>query len=249
MARGKTLLECLTALRTELRLSLNEASNVAVRDTHIAVLQRAQEQLAEEYTWPHLRVERFIRPQDGQRYYDPAGCKKINQTTGVLEAAGDMVVDNIAFMWLRDGSVWRPLSPEIPNIAFDQFDSDTGETSWPIERWRIAEGDNIEFWPVPAQDGDEDTFDNMVKMVGRRNLASFTQDSHQADIDDQILVLFAAAKLARDPKEAEKKLGEFRKRMFEIKANANPRRSFTPFGSQRPRRLLRGPPTVYVRTS
>lgn len=248
MARGKTLGACLTSLRTELRLSLNPAHNVQVRDTHVAVLQRVQEWLWENYSWPHLRVERYLQPQIGQRFYDPAGCLKIDQTTGLLVAAGDVVFDRIDYFNVRDGSVWSPpLVAGIPVELFQQWDSDSGQRAWPPRRWQIAENYNIEFWPVPDQNGDTTLLSNMIRFTGTRNLATFILDADRADLDDQALIMFAAAKLA-GPKEGASFLAQAQQRMRDIRANANPRRRVRVFGKQRPERLLRGPPTVYYRT-
>ena len=250
MARGKTLGECLTGLRAELRLSLSPAHNVQVSDTHVQMLQRAQEWLWENYSWPHLRVERFLKPQIGQRYYDPAGCKKVDQSTGLLVAAGDVKIDRIDYFTLRDGSVWQPpLTPGILTEHFNLWDSDAGERAWPIMRWQIAEGDNVELWPVPNQDGDETTFENMLKFVGTRNLATFTEDTDTADLDDQAIILFAAADLASDPKVSQKKMLKAQQRLRDVRGNVNPRNRVRLFGKPHHSRVLRGPPTVYYRTT
>ena len=245
--RGKTLGECLTGLRVELRLSLNPAHNVQVRDTQVQILQRTQEWLWENYSWPHLRVERYLRPQINQRFYDPAGCKKIDQNTGDLVAAGDVKIDRIDKFELRDGDVWVPVDPGIPVRLFNQWDSDAGETAWPIRRWQIAEDDNVEFWPLPDQDGDETTLANMARFVGTRNLSAFTDDAHTADLDDQAIILFAAAKLAPS-NEKNDYIAQGQQRMRDIRANANIRRRIRLFGKPRETRQLRGPPTVYYRT-
>jgi hypothetical protein len=249
MARGKTLGDCLTGLRTELRLSLNPAHNVQVRDTHVAVLQRVQEWLWDNYSWPHLRVERYLQPQIGQRFYDPAGCLKIDQTTGLLVVAGDVAIDRIAYFTLRfGGRPWIPVAPGITAELFNQFDSDAGERSWPVKRWQIAENNNVELWPVPDQNGNTTTLDNMLRFVGTRNLASFTEETERADLDDQALIMFAAAKLAGS-KDGASFLAQAQQRMRDIRANANPRRRVRVFGKQQPQSLLHGPPTVYYRTT
>ena len=247
--RGQTLGECLTLLRTKLRVSLQASHNVQVRDTHVAALQQAQETLWDDYSWPHLRVERYLQPQEGQRYYDPAGCKKIDQSTGLLVAAGDVRIDNVTHMWLRDGSTWVPLSPGIRPENYNQWDSDAGEEAWPIERWQIAENDNVEFWPVPNLDGNTTTLADMVKFVGKRNLSSFTLEAHTADLDDQAIVFLAASELAPD-KDKPMWANRLQRRLTNIRANFNPRRRVRVFGRSEPEgRVRRGPPTVYYRTS
>jgi len=249
MGRGSTLGECLTALRVELRLSLNAAHNIQVRDTQVKVLQQTQEWLYEKYSWPHMRAERFLTPQIGQRFYDPQGCKKLDETNTMV-AAGDMSIDRIAEIRVRDGSVWSPpLEPYIDAALFNQFDSDTDERSWPIRCWRIAEGNNVEFWPIPDQDGDESTLENMVKMIGVRDLAPFVDENDEADLDEQLIVLFAAARLAPD-KDRKDKLALAQDRLVDVRGNAVPRRKVKLFSRDQPQgRIMRGPPTVYYRTT
>ena len=248
MARGKTLGEMLTSLRVELRASLNPAHNTGVRDTHVAMLQRTQEWLWEDYTWPHLRVERYLRPVDGQRYYDITGCKKLD-TNGDLVAAGDMKIDRVDALYLRDGAIWTPpLAAGISAEQFNLWDSDVGQTAWPVERWRVSEDDNIELWPVPSLTGDETSLDNMVKAVGTRNLSALAVESDTADLDDRLIVLFAAADLLTDEKASGKKLALANKRLLSLRGNATKRRKFRMFGNQdRQVRALRGPPTVAYR--
>jgi len=240
----------LTSLRTELRGSLNPAHNTGIRDTHVAMLQRTQEWLWEDYTWPHLRVERFIQPTAGQRYYDPAGCKKLT-SDGDLVAAGDVKIDRIETIHLRDGTIWTPpLQAGISQDHFNLWDSDADQTAWPVERWRVSEDDNIELWPVPSLTGDETTLDNMVKIVGTRDLGRFTQEADTADLDDRLIVLFTAADLINDEIISRKKLALANKRFLTLRGNNTKRRKFRMFGNeQRSERILRGPPTVYYRTT
>lgn len=246
MARNKTLGECLTALRTKLRLSLNPAHNVSVRDTHVEVLRDTQEWLYDNYSWPHMRAERFLTPQIGQRFYDPKGCKKLDETN-TLVSAGDLSIERVTELRLRDGSVWsEPLTPTIDTNWFNQYDSDTGETAWPIKAWRIAE-DNIEVWPIPDQDGNETTMENMLKVVGVRDLGSFRDEDDTADLDHQAIVLFAAVELAPQ-KDKQGFMALAQQRMRDLRANTNPRRKVKLF-SKPPGRILRGPPTVYYRTT
>lgn len=247
--RGKTLGECLTLLRAKMRLSLNAAHNVQVRDTQVSALQKAQEMLWEDYTWPHMRVERYLRPQKNQRFYDPAGCKKIDQSTGDLVAAGDVDIDRLdSIMWLRDGDVWMKVVPGISPAQFNTYDSDAGDTAWPVCRWQIAEGDNIELWPVPNQDGNETTLAGMLRFSGVKNLGAFTDDSHTADLDDLAIVYAAGADLVPE-KERPKWEGRVARRLNQIRANAVVRRRIKLFSGAREGRELRGPPRVYYRTT
>ena len=77
--RGTTLVKLLDILRVECGLSLNPAHNPQNRDTQIATLQRVQETMWADFAWPHLRVERAIDVQAGQRYYDMPGDLDIDR--------------------------------------------------------------------------------------------------------------------------------------------------------------------------
>lgn len=247
--RGKTLGACLTLLRAKMRLSLNAAHNVQVRDTQISALQKAQEMLWEDYTWPHMRVERYLQLQNGQRFYDPLGCKKISQSTGLLTTAGDVGIDRIdSIMWLRDGDIWIKVLPGITPAEFNEWDSDAGDTNWPVRRWQIAESNNVEFWPVPNQNGNTTTLSGMIRFTGVKNLGSFTDDSHTADLDDLAIVYFAASELVPD-KERAKFEGRGIKRLSQIRANAVVRRRVKLFSGSSDERQSRFPPRVYYRTT
>lgn len=247
MARGKTLGDLLTSLRAELRLSLNVAHNVQTQDTHIRILQKTQDWLWEDYTWPFLTVDRFLQPQAGQRYYDLASSKKLNNSN-VLVAAGDMKPDRVQSLWVRDGDVWLPIGSGIDRQHFNAYDSDVNERAWPIQRWRVSEDEQIELWPIPDQNGNTTTLLNMVKVVGVRNLAALVATEDQADLDDQLIYLFAAVKLA-PADQKEEILARANRRLKKLQGNQSVVRKFRLFGPDQSRKKLHGPPTVYYRTT
>jgi hypothetical protein len=246
MARGKTLESLLTSLRAELGVSLNPAHNVSVRETQIERLQRVQETLWDDYNWPHLRVYRYLELTADQRYYDPDGCKKY--IDGALVAAGDVQIDRILKMWVRDGSIWRPLDPGIHERNYNAYNSDTGEASWPPQRWQVSEDDQIEIWPIPGLSSDAANGTNLVRFHGVRNLADLIQDTDRADLDDRLITLMAAAEMLPDEK-GRKKAGLAQRRLMKVLGNNTKQKRFRMFGRQEPRRILRGPPTVYYRTT
>lgn len=245
MARGKTLGQLLTDLRAECGLSLNSAHNNQVRDTHVYHLNRVQNWLWEDYSWPHLKVERFLHTQAGQRYYDPSGCKK-RLNDGTLEAAGDIKIDRITEVWVRDGDLWRKLDPGISQEHYNEWDSESDERAWPPQRWAITEDEQIEIWPRPDTNGNTTTLENMLKIVGTRNLAPLVAESHRADLDDTVTVLFAAAEILKG-EDAQKKLNLTNRRLIKICGNQSPQRRTKLFSKSGDRKVLRGPPTVYYR--
>lgn len=246
MARGKTLGDVLTSLRAELEISLNPAHNVQARDHQVRHLQRIQEQLYDDYTWPHLRVFRYLNAQDGQRYYDVTGVYK--DVNGTLVAANDVSIDRVYKIYVRDGSIWRKLDPGITEQHYNAYDSDTDQRAWPPERWQVTEGNQIEIWPIPAMTGNLTTRDNIFRIRAVRNLGAFTDDAHVADLDDRLLALMAAAEMMGGEK-GQKKAALANKRLLKLRGNATKTQAFRMFGSGEPRRVLRGPPTVYYRTT
>lgn len=247
MARGVTLGSILTSLRAEIGASLSVAHNVQVRATHINHLQRVQEMLIEDYTWPHMRVDRYLQPQSGQRYYDPTAVLKTNNLN-VLVAVGDMKIDQIESIWLRYGNIWKPVHAGISQEHYTIYDSDTDQRSWPVQRWKIAESEQIELWPIPNVNGDTVNKVDILKVVGMRNAAPLVEDADRAELDDRLIVLMAAAEILGG-EQGQKKASLAQRRLVKVRGNLTTVRRFRLFGrDDYHARLLRGPPTVYYRT-
>lgn len=234
MARGKTLLKLLDDLRAECRLSLNPAHNSQVRDTHIMHLQRVQEWLWDDFNWPHLRVERTIPCQAGERIYEPPA---------------ELSIDRLERVQFRDGDTWLDLCAGIGAEQYNIWDSELDQRSWPIERWRIWEDQQIEVWPIAVDNADPVSLNGYLKFIGIRDLSPLVNDGDRADLDDRLIVLYAASEIlaAAGAKDAQLKLNQANKRYAKIRGELTPRRSFRMFGNQAPRKHLRGPPRVYYR--
>lgn len=217
MARHTTLLRILDMLRAEARLSMQPAHNRQVRDAHVNMLQRLQERLWDDFTWPHLRVQRLKPCSINQRYYD---------------TPDDIQVDNIERIEVYDSGGWRPLSPGIYGQHYSAHNSDLNERSWPVMRWQIHEDEDIELWPIADVNGNPKTMEGMLKFTGIRNLKPFVQDSDRADLDDNLLVLFAAAELlaAQGAKDAQLKLDQANQIYRRQRAGLTPRKIFRMFG-------------------
>lgn len=248
MARGTSLLNLLRMLRAELEISVNPAHNVQARDIQVDHLQRVQTQLWDDFNWPHLRVYRYLNAQAGQRFYDPAATLKENNL-GVLVAADDLSIDRVTDIWVRDGSIWRRLDPGITEEHYNTSSSQTGERDWPPRRWQVSENDEIEVWPVPGLTGDTTAKTNIFRLRGIRNLSPLTDDTHTADLDDRLITLMAAADMLGGEK-GQKKSRLATRRLLQVRGNNTKTKRFGLFGAaEEPRRILRGPPTVYYRTS
>lgn len=243
MARGKTLLSLLDDLRVLGRLSLNPAHNNQTRDHHVRMLQMEQEALYDEFTWPHLRVERKMAVQANERYYDPPS---------------DMHIDRIERIEFRYGLEWLKLTYGIDASQYSMWNSDLGIASWPVARWRRWNGnegdtgEQIELWPIPAQNGDATTLDGYLKFIGIRNLAPLVDDADRADLDDQLIVLPAAIKIlaSSGQKDAQIEMSRLQRRYDRMKARLSKREPFGLFqGTGADRKPLRGPPRVAYRTT
>jgi hypothetical protein len=228
MARGTTLVRLLDNLRAEAGLSLNPAHNNQHRDIQVNLLQRTQERLWQDFTWPHLRVERQMPVVIGQRYYAPPDDLDIERITSVE--------------LFRDGG-WVALSPAIGGAEYAVWNSDLGQQSWPPRAWRLAEDDQIEIWPISDIGQDTATLDGTLKIVGTRQLKPLVTDADRADLDDRLIVLFAAAELCARNKQpdAQLKLDAANRHYARLRAGLVKQTSFSMFGTgrvERPRRMI-----------
>ncbi len=221
MARKTTLVKLLDDLRAEARLSLNPAHNIQNRPTQVKHLQRVQEWLWEDFTWPHLRVERQVPLQAGQRYYAPPE---------------DMLIDSIEKIELYTDGAWRLIRPGIDPEDYTAWNSDLDQRSWPPRKWDIHEDEEIEIWPIADVNATEATREGYIKFTGIRNLKSLVDDGDRADLDDRLLVLFAAAEMlaASNAADAKLKLDLAQARYAKLKSRLTPRKQFRMFGVGEP---------------
>lgn len=228
MPRAVTLVKLLDKLRAELHASLNPAHNNQVRDKQVAFLQSTQDWLWEDFTWPHLRVFRNYQLQAGQYLYD---------------VGADFDIDRIEKIEIKYGGGWRPLHPGIDPGHYLARDTELGQRSSPARRWRIAENEQIEVWPIPDTNGVPATLEGYFKVTGIRKLRPLIADSDVCDLDSQLIYLYAAAKSAPATQEGKFALNLANKRLAKIKGNLTPRRQFKMFGIGRddaPRRPFVG---------
>jgi hypothetical protein len=237
MARGKTLLKLLQDLRAEIRASGNVAHHASSRESHIVLLQRVQEDIYDRHDWPLLRVERSLDVQAGQRYYD---------------TPDDINIDRLESVEVRYGQQWCPLEYSINSDHLSAWDSDLDERSWPVERWQIYEGEQIELWPVPAANADTVSLDGRLKLTGIKKLPPFVADDDICVLDDRLVVLYAAAELlaASGAKDAPAKLQAARERERMLTSNTSKIKKFSLSGRDddsgwKPK----GPPRVHYRVT
>lgn len=206
MARNTQLLSLIAKLRAEtgrtqtVSVGVDEVENLKV------ILQRVQEQLYDDYEWPHMRVQRTVALAAGQRYYD---------------FPTDLNMDRIQDIKLNYNSVYQKIQRGITLEDYSSFDSNATvpDRSSPALKWDSRDagtGEQMEIWPIPS--------DNIQKIYffGTKKLGNLIQESDTADLDDVLIVLYAAAEiLARQgSKDAQAKLEQANKRLMTLKRNS-----------------------------
>lgn len=237
MARGKTLLKLLQDFRAEIRASGNAAHNASAREGQVVLLNRVQEDIYDRHDWPTLRIERPLNLQAGQRYYD---------------TPTDINIDRLESIEVRYGAQWCPLDYGIEASHYSTWDSDLDERSWPVERWMIYEDEQIEVWPVPADNADLTSLEGQMKVRGLRSLPPLVADSDVALMDDRLIVLYAAAEslAASGSKDAPEKFRRAQERERMLTSNMSKIKTFSLSGCNddsgwKPK----GPPRVAYRVT
>ena len=172
MAAGWQLRELVSALRAETGKSTNVALGVNERESLAVRLRMTQELLAIQHDWPFLQVDRDIGLLPGVRYYG---------------FPSDLPFDAVQSALTRDASrtVWTPVLFGIGSDQYNQTDSDAGDRSWPVSRWRLV-GEDMEVWPIPDRTA-------TLRLGGKRVPPRLIDDDDLCVLDGNLLVLYAAA--------------------------------------------------------
>lgn len=172
-----------TNLRFEAGHSSNPATGVNMRDQLVYTLNRVQEELAQDYDWPALIVDRDVALVVGARYY---------------AYPSDLPFDAINNAWLLYNTVYDEMPYGIGPEQFAEFNSETGFTSWPVERWmHHSDNDTYEVWPVPSEapPATATSLAAAIRFRGTRTIPRMVADADMCVLPDTALVLFAAAEL------------------------------------------------------
>lgn len=174
MARGTTLGQLVTMLREECGHATSAALGQNTLPRMKRVLQRTQEFLWGDYAWPHLRVYREELLQAGSRYYS---------------FPSDLAFDRVENVHVRYDDTWRQVCYGIELCNYNAQDPELNQRDDPVLRWQAYEDDQFEVWPLPATDG------LRLRFEGIKKLSPLVADEDRADLDDNLIVLFAAAEL------------------------------------------------------
>jgi hypothetical protein len=227
MATGVTLSKLLEDLAHEVGETTNPNSRTQTKPVFIRKLQRHQDQLYEQYDWPHLHVWRDVSLSAGQTLYD---------------FPSDLNLEQIEGAWTRYGRQWFPLIRDLSPPHYGQFDSDDDERFAPAMRWHLRGGEgDFEVWPVPSDN------DQVVRFVGKKALGPLVDDSDTCDLDSNLIVLFAAAEILARRKATDANIvaTQAQNHLARLRANLDSKEGFSLNGEQHPvQRQPFGPPPV-----
>lgn len=187
MVRGVQLSSLLAQLRAETGRVQSVSVGTSEADNLKHTLRRVQRQLYIKYDWSHMRVQRTIQLSAGQRYYDfPA----------------DLDFDNIESVKLEYNGIYIPLERGINIDDYSAFDSNAAvpDRSNPTQKWDVRDtgsGEQLEAWPIPSDNSQK------IYLTGTKNLAPLVQESDRCDLDEDLIVLYAAAEILARQKSAD----------------------------------------------
>lgn len=210
MARRVSLGTLIQSLRRELKIAESPSLGRNTRETHAYYLRKTQQRLHAEFTWPFMRIYRDVVMQAGQRYYAfPADIDP-----------QDVISAKVSY-----GSSWAPLEYGITPQDYNARNSDLDQRNDPIVKWNLfrdptTNGDMFEAWPIPASNGG-----STVRFHGIKLLGSLIADADVCDLDDLLIVLYAAAELVPD-KEKKLKLEEAAAHKMSLKSRFSKDDSF-----------------------
>lgn len=202
MAIGSQFLSLVTDLRDELRRSNSVSVGVDDLPSLKRTLNKAYATAAIEFTWPHLRRV-FDRKtlNAGQRYYD---------------FPTDLNHDRI-----ENAAIWYNDLPHktVRGIGFEEYaayDSEADERSDPVQRWDVrdvAGAIQFEVWPLPASA-------QSIQFIGERATPKLVGDTDVCFLDDNMIVMLAAAKLFKSKDERNEALADAERHRKMLKARS-----------------------------
>lgn len=141
--------------------------------------------LWDEYDWPFARIHKEDAGKtlmEGERYYDFPDLLDVERTV---------------ILWRKNGNVWGELIQGITPEDYSAHDSDLPDKADPALKWDVYDESQFEVWPVPASDNWEVRFD------GYRRKTELVDDEARMDLDDILVVLYAAAEILTAAKQAD----------------------------------------------
>lgn len=172
---GDTLATLIEEVQFELVQIASPAAGQNFREHIKARINREYRRLYHEHDWPELIDWYDLTTSAGERYYDFPENAALETTIAIYQ---------------KYGNIWNPaLVRGIEPEHYNAFDSDLNARSDPAQRWR-PKGGQIEIWPIPATE-------TTVRFVAKRPFVRLIEESDICDLDTDLVVLHAAAQLAR----------------------------------------------------
>ena len=108
----------------------------------------------------------------------------------------------------------------------------------------------IEVWPIPANNGSSATKDGIVRLEGVKNLNPLSAKTDTADLDDQLIVLFAASELLTRQKsgDAQMKMAQAQAHYLRVKGRLSKGEPIV-FGDEEPDKYQPRGPKLIARVS
>lgn len=189
MARNKTLESILADLNAEVGEQPNPSYNTGVVENRKRLIRRTQEFLWDRHDWDFLNISKDIQLQAGSRYYDHPS---------------EIDVDRITSVYVKYAGDWVPVTSGISVSHYNTYDSDMDERVDPVLRWdhyydTENDAEMIEVWPLPNSNFEAATKNGALRVTGIKQLSPLVEEGDKADIDDRLIVLYAAYEiLSRD---------------------------------------------------
>lgn len=183
MARGTQLIQLVAKLRAETGRSDNVSAGRNEESSLKSRLAAMQELLYQSFDWPFLKTEATKSLAAGQRYYD--WPTTINP---------DRLTDDIKLRW---NNSWYPIERGIGANEYNSYDSINDERTDPALRFEVravGNAEQIEVWPIPAGNA------QVLYFWGLRPLRPLTENTHVADLDDNLIVWTLAAEILANQK-------------------------------------------------
>lgn len=209
MARGATLEQLTVMLKAEIGATPAYDANTDMNLVLHQYLRRHYETLYDGWDWPFKRVTRDIVTNAGQRFYD---------------WPSDIDSDRELEFWVDQGGTWLPLEQGIDPEQYNAY-AEGDRQDYPY-RWDWRGEKQFELWPKSAIDG------VILRIVGTKNPSPLRSESDPCDLDDQLVVLYAASELLMrdDPARAQQKLNLAMQREAIVKRKLQTRKRLTMSG-------------------
>jgi len=213
MASGTTLLNLRTMLLAEIGdYGTPNTTRTAEMNT---LLSDKQKWLASEYSWPFLQQFWDVAVNAGSQYNNMPVVNDSN-------LGESLALDLMRPFWVDVfwNQVYDEMQYGIGRDEYNWMNFALGQSTDPIQRWRFNSNVNetvhpnqFEVWPVPVTP-------QTVRFTGQRVMLPLVQDTDTADLDDMLIVMFAAGELLTRKKQqdGQLKLGLAKQRLEKLKS-------------------------------